>query len=182
MEHETTMSEQEFLGNVPLDGPVSLDQDRIRNVDAEVEMSWRAAENGGWHDSWHKLQSRIGRGEASPDEARNWVIGKLFLIIDEITEAGGELRNGHSFTEVYYQDVEGRTGVKGDLIKEQAYREGGIPLFKPEGFLVELADAVVRIEDLVGIVTEGSPSFGQIKLDKIAYNATRGQMHGGAKF
>ncbi len=76
----------------------------------------------------------------------------LFLITQELAEAGEEYRNGHGLTEVYY--------VAG----------------KPEGFPVELADAAIRLLDYCGQL--GIDLEQMIHL-KHAYNVTRPQRHGG---
>lgn len=180
-----------------------LDAARIVAIDLEVQQSWQGSENGGWHASWDKLQRDRQNASALQEEyARNaedetnWIVNKLMLAVSELAEAQDELRDGHGVTEVYYSDPTGLFGSPKAKYKSQRYgspsdpwsytldtpRPGDVPLLKPEGFLVEVADAVIRLEDLVGIVTEGKPSFGKIKLEKISYNATRGQMHGGRKF
>lgn len=87
---------------------------------------------------------------------------KLLLIHSEISEAFEEVRNGKLYDEIYYskhQDV----GVKA-------------PIDKPEGFIIEIADAVIRIFDLC--------SFLNIDLEKaiklkMAYNERRPYRHGG---
>ena len=51
---------------------------------------------------------------------------------------------------------------------------------KPEGLLVELADAVIRILDLAQHIAPDM-SFGSVLLEKVAYNATRPHRHGGKR-
>ncbi len=80
---------------------------------------------------------------------------KLALVHSEISEALEEYRAGIPLDET-------RAGVGG----------------KPEGFAVELADAVIRIADLCGYL--------HIDLDaairrKMAYNAKRPYRHGGKR-
>lgn len=88
---------------------------------------------------------------------------KLLLVVGEISEATEELRAGRGFDEIY-------EGPKG----------------KPEGFLVELADAVIRINDIVGLLErlghlKNNPAFGAVIDQKHAFNATRPARHGGKK-
>jgi NTP pyrophosphatase (non-canonical NTP hydrolase) len=84
------------------------------------------------------------------------IIGaKLMLCVSELVEAMEELRNNHSPRETYTH-------------------EG-----KPEGFAIELADAVIRILDLAefcGVDVE------QAIRVKMGYNETREYKHGGKAF
>lgn len=77
---------------------------------------------------------------------------KLALIHSEISEALEEFRGG-SMT---------------------PYRVGT----KPEGFPVELADAIIRIADLCGYL---QIDLEAVLTEKMAYNATRPFRHGGKK-
>lgn len=82
---------------------------------------------------------------------------KLLLTVTEIAEATEELRNGHSPCEMYYSvDNEGKD--------------------KPEGFAIELADAVIRIIHLCGLLHIDLPLA--IK-HKMAYNESRPYRYGG---
>lgn len=84
------------------------------------------------------------------EEQRN-IPSKIALIHEEVSEALGEFRSGHHPAEVYF--------------------EGG----KPEGFGVELGDAIIRICDLaefLGIDLE------EVILLKANYNLNREYMHG----
>lgn len=79
------------------------------------------------------------------------VAEKLALIHSEISEALEEHRAGHKPNEVYYNGE------------------------KPEGFGVELADAVIRICDLAG---KEDIDLEALISEKLAYNARRPHKHG----
>ena len=81
---------------------------------------------------------------------------KLLLAVGELTEAQNELRSGHGPREVYHN----------------------VETHKPEGFLVELADALIRILNIASAVGVKEHEFVDIILDKAAYNATRPFKHG----
>lgn len=76
----------------------------------------------------------------------------LMLIVSELAEALEELRQGQTL---------------------QAIRYG--PDGKPEGFPVELADAVIRLADFCGRYQ--LPLSAALRV-KLAYNATRPYKHG----
>lgn len=82
----------------------------------------------------------------------------LFLINTELAEAYEEFRNNQPLDRVYY-------------------REDG----KPEGYAVEMADAVIRILDEVQLRGITPNAFEEIVMIKLAYNLQRGHMHGGKK-
>jgi hypothetical protein len=82
------------------------------------------------------------------------LIEKLMLIHEEISEAFGELRSGRKPLEIYFNPDKPN---------------------KPEGFPVELVDALIRILDLLeqlGIHTE------TVMKMKHEYNVSRPHMHG----
>jgi len=76
---------------------------------------------------------------------------KLALIHAEVSEALEELRGAHGV-----EDWEGANG-------------------KPEGFAVELADAVIRIADLCGYL---KIDLTGVIIRKMRYNKTRVRLHG----
>ena len=82
----------------------------------------------------------------------------LALIHSEISEALEEYRHSSPDDKKLYYEKDG----------------------KPEGLLVELADAVIRILDLAQHIAPDL-SFGSVLLDKVAYNATRPHRHGGKR-
>lgn len=89
-----------------------------------------------------------GAFETTPEA----VIAKLMLAVGELSEAVEEVRNGHPYDKVYF------TGQK------------------PEGFGIELADAVIRLLDvaeMVGVDMEDAVIL------KHNYNLTRPYKHGG---
>jgi len=95
---------------------------------------------------------------------------KLLLAVSEVCEAQEELRDGHTFEEVYYADMAGLPfSAKFDLIHNFPTDK------KPEGFSVEIADAIIRLLDIchaTGI------NIDQVIELKLAYNQTRPLKHG----
>ena len=77
----------------------------------------------------------------------------LMLIVSELSEALEELRHGSKVTEVYFAN------------------DG-----KPEGFLIELADVVLRIMDLCEYY---KLNLERACIDKHKYNLSRPYKHGG---
>jgi hypothetical protein len=177
-------------------------------VETFADRCFTDAENLGWHKSYDKLLRDVQNGAALEDFASRteddylaWIQSKMLLIVGEVCEAQEELRNGRDVKEVYYKDVDGNIGPKDATYSQQAYGTFGVaggvaayifgeprgdktvPLLKPEGWLVEMADAMIRIGDLVGTIAgQEGVMFGPIVSEKLQYNGTRGQMHGGKKF
>ena len=89
---------------------------------------------------------------------------KLVLIHSEISEALEELRKNPDPRLLYFREAD----------------------HKPEGFLFEIADVIIRCLDLVGYLYAtdkepiGLPDFELLLLQKMAFNATRPNKHGKA--
>ena len=91
----------------------------------------------------------------------------------------GEIRSGRAPLEIYFVDTKGNLGAKGKEYPEQQYDKFGHPQLKPEGFLVEAADAIIRLGDLTYLVG-GSDQLVEARDVKHEYNATRPYKHGRA--
>ena len=79
---------------------------------------------------------------------------KIMLVVTELAEAVEEMRNGHPYDKVYFSSN------------------------KPEGFGIELADAVIRLLDIaehLGIDMQDAVTL------KHNFNTTRPYRHGGKK-
>lgn len=124
-----------------------------------TELCGSASASKGWHD---------GRPE-DPAMLGHWQGNKLMLMVSEVVEAHDELRNGRAANETYYPTARPN--------EDGTWAERGT--FKPEGVPSELADTVIRIFDFC--YTE-KIDLGEIIEEKLAYNRTREQMHGGKKF
>jgi len=106
------------------------------NINDAVKSSYENARDHGWHD-----QERT--------------IGDLICLMhSELSEALEEHRNGHSPTEIYYNDNKPE---------------------KPEGIPVELADCVIRIFDFCGL---HDINLEEVLKLKMQYNKTRPYRHG----
>lgn len=116
----------------------------------------QAAEANGWHNKYQFAEAHVrAYGPRYEQALLDHIVAKTALIGCEVAEAIEEIRDGHEPCETYYG-------------------EGG----KPEGYPSELADVIVRALDLaymLGIDIEDAVQ------EKLAFNASRGQMHGGKK-
>ncbi|ALJ19513.1 hypothetical protein AOA12_06165 [Microbacterium sp. No. 7] len=108
-----------------------------------------------------------------PSFRRNYYVAKLALIGSEVSEAIEELRHGHAVDETYYPSapcIDGQ-GTVVNAFPDEA--------FKPEGVPSELADVVIRAFDFAD---EAGIDLASIISEKLTFNATRGQRHGGKEF
>lgn len=119
------------------------------NLNKYAVFCGQSAEANGWHKRF-KVDIPWGNDDAAMIDH---LVAKTALIGCEVAEAIEELRDGASPYETYYTD-------------------GG----KPEGFPSELADIIIRALDLAYML---GIDIDAIFHEKLEYNATRGQMHGG---
>ena len=99
----------------------------------------------------------------------------LMLITSELAEAAEEFRN--SMPPVYYVDKY-TSNVVGEVV-DTHYTDNVPAGFKPEGWAVEIADAIIRCLDYTE--QQGVDIEKIIKL-KMEYNKTRPARHGGKKY
>lgn len=120
--------------------------------------AYQNAVNKGWYDGAERIN----------------IPEKLCLVHSEVSEALEEYRNGKAASQVYFKGVD----EEGNEAHLNYLLDGDIPstLGKPEGFSIELADAVIRILDLCGAL---GIDLEKAVETKMAYNATRPHRHGG---
>jgi hypothetical protein len=141
-----------------------------------VDRSHSLAKSKGWHELW-------------PDGAtKSHVVNvpeKLALIHSEVSEAleeyrkhGVRMRCGHCNGTTTRASTDSPDQVPCECGRGflEVYTYDGGP--KPEGFVVELADAVIRIADLCGAL--GLDLAGAIET-KHRFNETRSFRHGGKR-
>lgn len=118
---------------------------RVSHADALTELSFILANA--------MAAKGFGLDDVDPESSRfnDMVSAKLLLAVGELIEAQEELRAGHSYAEVYEKDD------------------------KPEGFAVEIADAIYRLLHLAAAL---GIDIGLVLLQKHEYNLTRPHKHG----
>lgn len=111
---------------------------------------------------------------------------KLLMVIEEVTEAHRHLRDGHDLTQVTFSADLGfwckahhRSDCADLSCSNVRVDESGawerFELSKPEGFPIEVADALMRLADIgfaLGIDLQGALNL------KMDYNAQRPTGHG----
>lgn len=119
-----------------------------------VAEAYETAKAKGWHDDIRQ-----------PLEV-------LALIHSEISEAAEEVRDGreHPVYQKAFMDPSAVIPVTHTKLWDTAT--------KPEGILIELSDAIIRIADYCG--HQGWDLEQALKI-KMAYNKTRSYRHGGKK-
>ena len=142
----------------------------------------RRAEANGWHQRWENLQA-----EGYREDRVDHLVAKTALIGNEVAEAIEELRDGHGPDEVYYTingvrvfpvtDGSGASWTTDQRGTDNGTTWTGIQA-KPEGYPTELADVIIRALDMAAML---NIDIDAIVWQKLAYNAPRGQMHGGKR-
>ena len=112
-----------------------------------------------WQTEIHSLATEKGWWDGCTRDADgrvlltvDAVLARISLIHSELSEAVEEARKSPNYSEIYYDTS------------------------KPDGFAVELADAVIRILDLCGAL---GIDLEQVVDTKHSYNRTRQRRHGG---
>lgn len=107
----------------------------------------------------------------------------LLLTISEVVEAAEEVRNGHEPDEIYYGPEHCATcqGHKDDMQHQgntttRDFEHNYVPIQKPEGAPVEMADVLIRTLHWFGA---HGLDVDTIVAEKLRYNRTRPFMHGG---
>lgn len=176
--------------------PVAQDIRLLFAQMGQMQRDWQ--DNIGFGDEGHRLRQKVEERTAvvadveglsdpgvrehaalrlahAEDGLRNYYIAKLALITTEVAEAIEEVRNGHGMTEAYYVDRAGiPTQIAADDLKIRDFRGYGVD--KPEGVPSELADVVIRCWSLAGGL---GLDLGEAIVEKLIYNGSRAQRHGG---
>lgn len=107
-----------------------------------------------WSEKCYLASKSKGFHNDENEDEASTVPRRLMLIVSELSEALEEQRSGHGLNEIYYNSDKPE---------------------KPEGFVVEIADAIIRIFDLCG--KHGLDLDGAVQT-KLKYNQSRIPMHG----
>jgi hypothetical protein len=94
------------------------------------------------------------------------ILEQLMLMVTELAEAAEEVRSGHQVGFTYYNAERSVASPSGEVY------------LKPEGFLAELADVLIRMGDTIdqyGLTDK----FIEVLQQKLKYNKYRPYRHGG---
>ena len=129
------------------------------------------ARTHGWWDA-HKVEEGGPLRDLTVDE----ILSKIMLVVTELAEAVEEARlPGFDPRQLYWAVFGAPNGM---LTREAFFTDQGREPRKddkPEGFAVEIGDAVIRLLDLAGAMRIDLPKFIEIKHE---YNKTREFRHG----
>lgn len=115
----------------------------------------------------------VDRGWCPKGEEVN-TMGKLMLIVTEVSEAAEEYRAGNPVGVIEYQHL----GPEPHTYRRSTSPEDdtGNWVGKPVGFATELADVIIRTLDLAAALGIDIEDAMRVKMD---YNTTRPTRHGG---
>jgi len=152
-----------------------VEEDKVEKFFQEMHDLARAK---GW---WNHPKDHERAGQPmSLAERLALIPTKLMLAVGELAEGMEEYRKkDFDATAIYYRDTEGVRGEPDRCYSEQVY-DNDVPLLKPEGMLVELADTIIRCVDLAGATSNVARLVRALR-EKHQYNATRSHRHGGKR-
>jgi hypothetical protein len=121
---------------------------------------------------------RYNAGWEAPNPSN--ISQKLMLTVEELTEAHRTIREGHDVAEVWIKDHAPTCSTHQMRGEYETPAMCDCDTFnKPEGFGIEIADAIMRLGD---IAYANGLNLQQALDYKQAFNATRRHRHGGKQF
>lgn len=120
----------------------------LRLYDVIAESHNTAVEKGWWQDGDRPI------------------LEQLMLMVTELAEAAEQIRDGRTVGTIWWNT------------ERPVKNSAGKNLLKPEGFLAELADVLIRMSDTVGKYGLAD-EFLEVLVRKLEYNRYREHRHGG---
>ena len=134
----------------------------MKTINDYVRQITEWAHRKGWDEPRACETPGTPHANTAPVKPAVHVVGtKLALVHSEVSEALEEVRKGPEHYAIRFEEVVDKDGT---------------PRMKPEGVAIEMADAVIRIFHLAGML--GLDLEGAIEA-KLAYNERRPFRHGG---
>lgn len=166
---ENLMRHGSFPGKQERSKVSKMSEKSIGQVMSEVHANARAH---GWWKA-HEVEGSGMLRDLTADE----ILAKIMLVVTELSEAVEDARlPGFHPQELYWEVLLAPNGrlSREAFIADQKREPNEND--KPEGFGVELADAVIRIHDLAGAMRIDLPRLVELKHQ---FNKTRSMRHGG---